>query len=138
MNVASKELCQDLEKVSHWEDTESAWLWIEAHNEYEVDNGDPLAFGHPPIPAYDLGYLLRKLPASVESKEYAGKFAQLWTRKDDGPNDDIESPITYFAWYLVVGIQDGVSDFGENADTPEDAAAKLAIELFNQGVLQHV
>jgi hypothetical protein len=26
--------------------------------------------------------------------------------------------------------------FGETADTPEDAAAKLAIELFKQGILK--
>jgi hypothetical protein len=58
------------------------------------------------IPAYDLGYLLRKLPQPYSIMAYStGR---------------------------LVAVQGEVT---ATADTPEDAAAKLAIELFKQGIL---
>lgn len=77
------------------------------------------------FPAYDLGYLLRKLPHSNH-----GHNLELVPRYDA-------------TWY--VGFSVGLTDLTVNnepeylmwaeADTPEDAAAKLAIELFKQNVL---
>lgn len=101
MNVASLDLCRELYELSGWGNTEFGWwpgarrLPVQtARSAYEV-------------PAYDLDYLLRKLPGVVELHHYATGD---WSCDTDG--------------------------FGfENADTPEDAACKLSIELFKHGVL---
>lgn len=66
------------------------------------------------VPSYDLGYLLRKLPLKHGNET-------LSLVHDDDPNRQ--------PWEC------GFSDLFVNADTPEDAACKLAIELFKQGVL---
>ena len=87
MNTASLELCKELFELSGWDGTAY---------EHELLNGKHYTRTLPVkemthfdqntyIPAYDLGYLLRKLPPSIQ-----------------------------------------------RADTPEDAASKLAIELFKQ------
>jgi hypothetical protein len=71
-----------------------------------------------PTPRYDLGYLLRKLPKHVEDQ---------WLHI---------APITDNKWaahYMMMGVKSAGQD--EWADTPEDAACKLAIELFKQGIL---
>lgn len=70
-------------------------------------------------PKYTLGYLLRKLPKHVGDQ---------WLRV---------APITDVMWaayYIVMGVKTAGQD--EWADTPEDAACKLAIELIKQGVLK--
>lgn len=109
MNVASLELCKELYELSWWDDTDK-WLHLKG-------NGDTMLFD--PIegqlmdcdaPAYDLSYLLRKLPDR-----------HAWLRYDE----DTEQ------WFMSNKLhQEEVSD-----DTPENAAAKLAIELFKQGIL---
>ena len=67
------------------------------------------------IPAYDLGYLMRMLPAGC----YVAQ------QSDEEANDP-QKP----QWAAL-----GYRDKGLFADTPEDAACKLAIELFKQGIL---
>lgn len=131
MNVASLELCKELYELSGWDRTDKSW-WIEQWGNFDTEvaryahkqDEDDTSTIH--YPAYDLGYLLRKLPNYVWSERYQEK-ARLWVRKDED---------NWFAWYFVNGIQDVVSEFGTNADTPEDATAKLAIELFKQGILK--
>lgn len=111
MNVASLELCKELYELSGWDDT--ARRHPSVHDKRE---------DWPP--AYTLGYLLRKLsqaeigvsiryvdsPHGVDLREWLHKF------------------IAYAPW-----MAQGDYPF---ADIPEDAAAKLAIELFKQGVLK--
>ncbi len=119
MNTASLELCKELYELSGWTKTHSVW-----HDDTAID---PIACGYEDIehaihfvPAYDLGYLLRKLPPKLE-----GHHLTLSTTR--GKN---EWGIWYESWALKTG-------FNRNyTDTPEDAAAKLAIELFKQGVLK--
>lgn len=67
------------------------------------------------LPRYDLGYLLRKLPLG----------SQVYT--------SIGKPNKYYAHYHE--LRGEKSGFCE-ADTPEDAACKLAIELFKKGILK--
>jgi hypothetical protein len=65
------------------------------------------------------------MPASIPSEEYEGDDAKLWIRKDSD---------TYFAYYFSLGHADIRSDLGEHAATPEDAVAKVAIEIFRRGI----
>lgn len=97
IDSASPELCKTLYELSGWEPSPG------------VTKGD----NH--WPAYNLGYLLRKLPEQVELKSY---FDGSW---------DCRHIDTDEAW----GVNGRM-----NGDTPEDATAKLAIELFKQGILK--
>lgn len=132
MYVASLELSKQLYEVSGWAETEF-WHYNTGATGWKVDTGHaPLPKGYYDnvekfVPAYDLGYLLRKLPKQLpdpdtgyESEDYLA--IQCFSN-------------SYSAWY-VDATGEPVPDFTENADTPEDALAKLAIRLFKQGVLK--
>jgi hypothetical protein len=120
MNVASLELCEELYGLSDWFDTYAKY--------YELDRIPQLlpsiTIGNEPLgvhqlvmkaPAYSLDYLLRQLPNKrVKLRNYS-----------DG----------HWKCQYTLDIGRHVKDYIEHADTPEDAAAKLAIELFKQGVL---
>lgn len=119
MNVADLELCKELYELSGWFDTYFFW---------DADNGvaekSEALLMHPTknCPAYDLGYLLRKLPAKIMGKNNMLIFLSLshsgsewWANYETGGNSRAEIQMS--------------------ADTPEDALTKLAIELFKQGVL---
>lgn len=116
MNVASLSLCKELYELSAWVTDK---LWVD-HEQLgtevmglEVENH--LGHGIARIcPAYDLGYLLRKLPNGVE----------LWKHLDDEYSMR-DNPSRYRG-----------SVFRKGYRTPEDAACKLAIELFKQGILK--
>lgn len=131
MNVASLELCEELYELSGWvdtlfdknEDTYRIWSYSRADYEMHVglrDGNEKLSDYQEAYPAYDLGYLLRKLP-----EEYPDAYA-LQIRRE--PSD---------CWYAGYYARTGDSDLRteSRADTPEDAAVKLAIELFKRGVL---
>jgi hypothetical protein len=98
MNVASLELCKALYELSGWAGDDSFG---------DMDSGKSAT------PAYDLGYLLRKLPQGTHIVKNTG----------DKPD--------YSCWSYLHENVDTV-----RADTPEDAACMLAIELFKQGVLK--
>lgn len=114
MNVASLELCKKLYELSGWLSTDFEYSGL---NEVvywppEVQAKDPRPF--PDIPAYDLGFLLRKLPVGCYvSKAKAHNTASTGNFR----SGRYGFPIT------------------ERADTPADAVTKLAIELFKQGIL---
>lgn len=57
MNVASKELCEELYKLSGWHNG-THWSIV----------GEPRAVTD--FPKYDLGYLLRKLPDAIHNHEH--------------------------------------------------------------------
>lgn len=113
MNVAELSLCKTLWELSGWGDTYARWsIKGDATGDHESARVNMLGVGD--IPAYDLGYLLRKLPAlcSVDSI----------SQKDGRREWSVSAPFKL--------------DTYTTADTPEDCAAKLAIELFKQGVLK--
>lgn len=122
MQTASLELCLELHKLSGWEDTDYSH-YTTAHDDYDHEHGyhgEP-AIGLtkainanvvllPDAPAYDLGFLLRKLP-------YTSKVAKVRENM-------------YLAARGDINVKD--KNF---ADTPENATAKLCIELFKQHIL---
>jgi hypothetical protein len=115
MHVASLENCKALYEVSGWKTEDFEWYH---HNTTDtpdltyVPGGSDL-YGEPVWPAYDLGYLLRQL-------------AVYW-------DTSIRSEVTQ---WCAETRTDRYNRFERaRADTPEDAACKLAIELFKQGVL---
>jgi hypothetical protein len=130
MNTASLELCTELYERSGWryDAGKNGWWYTNSRPDGELDTLALATSVSNSVPAYDLGYLLRKLPPYVDSKEYPGKPAYLdMGLRDNGP--------PWFVWYVALSEIDVISDFGVCAETPEDAAAKLCIELFKQGVL---
>lgn len=137
MNVASLELCKELYELSGWDNTLAGARerWIELPNNSwdclrlsDVEaNGFDKQLWFSGISAYDLGYLLRKLPARYwqeNEKRWDALHITKWDRLQNGG-------IVYTAEYWTVYN----APFKVEADTPEDAAVKLAIELFKQGVL---
>ncbi len=101
MNVASVKLCRKLYELSGWEPEPPFWKLPDATFKSRV-------------PAYSLGYLLRKLPRRYK-----------------------DMPLAMYAgtkgWEFSYGTADPhliVNDY-----TPEDAACKLAIKLFKQRLL---
>ncbi len=99
MQVADSELCRKLFVLSGWSDPDKN---PEVSEYAYTERGEP-------IPRYDLGYLLRKLPeATYLNKPYEGN---LWS-----------------CGYNM--------EFIGEADTPENAVCKLAIELWKQGILR--
>lgn len=108
MNTTSLELGRELYKLSGWKPTD----W-----QHGIKDGQPL---------YDLGYLLRKLPNYIE----------YW----DGGNEAGYLQLIHWSTHWSCGYEDvqgsSKSIMIHLNDTPEDAACKLAIELFKQGVLE--
>lgn len=140
MNVASLDLCQELAKLSGWNDTVKVW----SNRVYGGQAGTTVARAGSALtdtrkttarkwfvvsrnkrqteafPAYDAGYLLRKLPDNMKDKGHlhVGKWGHSYWR----------------AGYL--DFEPGWTDLRAFADTPEDALCLLAIDLFKQGVLK--
>ncbi len=108
MNVARLDLSKELYELSEWD---NGWYSYWGRGVVARDSTEQRI-----CPAYDLGYLLRKLPKmgsiSVTSIIGAG-----WEAVYHGNRGDL-----YERRY--------------QADTPEDAVCKLAIELFKQDILK--
>lgn len=119
MFVANQELCKELYELSGWGyDCEFHYLHREIFNRQprQSDLKDGIT-EEDYAPAYDLGYLLRKLPPTIPSD---GADWMLQMQRGSG------------GWFFAYGV-DWLESEG---DTPEDAACKLAIELIKSGVLQ--
>lgn len=114
MNVASLELCKELYELSGW----SSQI---THNEPTPSSS--LVDQVPICPAYDLGYLLRKLPVGSAIDKASDGFG---ARRPPvyGSPENVMQP----------GYKAQQTRFPAN--TPEDATAKLAIELWKQGMLK--
>jgi len=119
-HVASLELCKELYKLSAWKGT--FWKFYKNGDQVITHSG----IKKHQTSAYDLGYLLRKLPKVSPSNQDCYLTV---IHKNVPKNKKIDKRWTagYFegfgwSWYA-------------NADTPEDAACLLAIELFKQGIL---
>lgn len=130
MNVASLKLCKELYEISGWD---SKTLDVYAGDGFPGDAAKPRrvdSLGWSEIPAYDLGYLLRKLPGYLPKYERT-TYQGPWTLCM------VKSGNEYQFTYETVR-KNGYSDtmIHEYSDTPEDAAAKIAIELFKQSTLK--
>jgi hypothetical protein len=114
MAVASFDLCKELYELSGWIYDQHGFWWHDDSQQPHLCNvnhwpEDPL--GKELFPPYDLGYLLRKLPEGIELTNRNG-----WMAK--------------YSEFLPSRNQ------VIHADTPEDAACKLAVELFKQDILK--
>lgn len=140
MNVASLELSKELHELSGWDGT--LLRHIEASGFIDSSVGIGTVYDKTVglygtkvgcdecegqiivdfTPAYDLGYLMRKLQITADWTY--GRF-DLQHCSEDG------------RYYWCAGYNSFEPNFpsGESDDSPEDAAAKLAIELFKRGVL---
>lgn len=160
MNVASLECSKQLYELSKWgyyplerddELTHFQWRRFEGKTtgsvyfsyaeNYDQARRDPFDRRHPTgtthridvvCAAYDLAYLVQKLPRTLQNPNHV---------TDKGLDAtcvlfvsvDVDEHNRFVAGYdSVYGSR--VIYFAD-ADTPEDAVAMLAIELFNQGIL---
>lgn len=128
MNVAKLELCKRLYELSGWGYTHQSYndTGTEQHPHYELhdkvlDEEEPM-FAYP---AYSAGYLLRKLPPSLDVRQ--GNWFELYN--DSGDHWD--------AGYEYATSEPETSGYYQHADTPEDALALLCIRLIEEGILKH-
>ena len=118
MNFTSIEISRLLYELTRWEDTYAGYesgAELRVENEldsvYEAEGWVMDTKYRKDIPAYSLGYLLRKLPAGTD----VGKASD--------------------ALYLAhIGSQ--LKQHQQKAGNPEDALALLAINLIEKGVLK--
>lgn len=115
MNVASLELCKELYELSGLSDTDKWYM--------ETNNGGEHVVGYrhsrprnKTFPAYDLGFLFQQLKEPVSEIRFV--------------------PQMNGKWLLLYTVSGETEDYELFADTPEDAACKLACELFKQKVLR--
>lgn len=138
MTVASLELCKQLYKLSNWKIDEYPYAGYCTQPDCPGRQDGELIYGGYcescslavlDTPAYDLGFLLRKLP----------KYIPTYKNGTIHPADD-------YQLHIVGGFDnDWISQYAglgdlplyiQSADTPENALCKLAIELFKQGILK--
>jgi hypothetical protein len=114
MTVASIDLCKTLFSDSGWFGT--SLNYFRFHDGKETIEPRPMSgyISAQGIPAYDLGYLLRKLPPSTAIRK----------RPTNGATKEYSA---------FTAVRRGVVALDS---TPEDAAARLAIQLFKQAVLR--
>lgn len=143
MNTASFTLCRKLYELSGWElPAYTGYSWIEeklfinltrwhdtmgAGHDWirPLDNG-PERDATKCIPAYDLGYLLRKLPSEFSDSD--GNVYRLRGGKNQYYFFEYQSREDYdVRWWNISPFSKG---------SPEEAVCELAIELFKQEVLK--
>lgn len=130
-DVASLELCKELYELSVWGNEDGglkvAFSWYGSEDSMSlVHTLAALGGGYSVrIPAYDSGYLLRKLPP------YLG------TQDDDWLLRLMPSYLGE-TWSIgYAGLADTRFLHAQQAATPEDTLCLLTIELFKQGILKH-
>lgn len=119
-NVASLENCMTLHELSGWDETTFCHKTVLTGDELEfraislTEDARVGANARFLCPAYDLGYLLRKLP-----------------------DQTLLGTLPTGSWVIEYNPTPGkfTHEFEFVADTPENATTKLAIELFKQGIL---
>lgn len=132
-NVASLELCKELYELTggekalrSWHNTPFAWADVAIEHKppakpiWEprvVPNNFQALCDF--VPAYDLGYLLRKLPDHV----------RIYKNIEPSKRATNTAKADWYRAFLPFHAS-------ATADTSEDAACKLAIELFKQGILK--
>lgn len=127
MNIASLAPCKRLYELSEWEPEHREW-WGLLNGGYKAGISEVRQSGRFNseeiiCPAYDLGFLLRKLPKSHRPPDGYVDLFSLYLIDDD--------PAVVLVWAAGYGSQLAVE-----ADTPENAACELAIKLIEQGIIQ--
>lgn len=117
IDVASRELCKELYKLSGWTNDGPTWFKAKGKHWKTYNRIPTVKNSQDRLPAYDLGFVLRKLPKHLS-----------------GPSPLTLTYIIGNYWQASYGYYESVQR--ENADTPEDAAAKLCIQLIKQGILK--
>lgn len=132
MNTVSLKLCKELYKLSGWE-MENGDTY---YKKYSLTKwATPIPRGVHTLsgelewecPAYSLGYLLRKLPGHIAIT--STNWDNIHTEKPEGQELDYQAVACYQSNIKRLLVQ-------QTADTPEDAACKLAIELWKAKVLK--
>ena len=131
MNTASLENSKRLYELSGW-NTENHWYIPEPKTNtppYPVDKPyDPSIHGSigNRVPAYDAGYLLRRLPNVIQDPhDKIFRHFQMWMNGDGSIHAGCVEPYAH---------DDRVA-YAQVADTPEDALCLLAIKLFEEDTL---
>lgn len=130
MNVASLILCQKLYKLTGWNAKEignDMEVWAYGDGKASILSvGFTMGGTFDLCPAYELGFLLRKLPIQTDETSYLsinrGYFKGEEAYKCGYGNHTDKYILT--------------SEFSCIADTPEDAACKLLIELLKKGIIK--
>lgn len=146
MNVALLELCQELHDLSGWVDTGKAYgKWTPEDKKPFMAEYNYGEFGHDAFrvaPAYDLGYLLRKLPRVLRgsnSRERDGVFSLYAARKSSNwVASYIDTDCTIVRRRKAEADSNNYRNFywvQDSAQTPEEAVCKLALRLFKEGIL---
>ncbi len=158
-NEASLSLSKELFELTGWEDTDLYWIgqmaWGTKKIEYDLFRGQPDDIGDSWFdyneknlcyvggveaetilddvddfcPAYDLGFLIRKLPAYIRKHQYKYVFS-LDVSAVDNPTtiDDMGWSCSYTRGaYLYLS---------EKATTPEDCCCLLLIKLIKEKVIK--
>jgi hypothetical protein len=127
MMVASLSDCRELFALSGWGDTEWSYYCDEAHDDTPALNlSEPLKvvggvgyYDHR-YPAYDLGYLVRKLPVHYLQKFGNESYVARWVYPAP-TREQIELGTHHI--------------IGHSRTSPENALCRLAVNLFEAGVL---
>lgn len=128
-DVASLELSRELYELSGWEDTYFVSIipndGVKRYKRTVLSREEACTAehcNHKPVPAYTLGYLLRKLPPRIEPGKDPGCLS-------------VHS-LAGGSWIAQYDKQLDMPQFSEGGVTPENAACKLAIELIKQKVIK--
>lgn len=136
MHVANLELCKQLFELSRWADTEHCYYANGGSVNGDIVHQRSMVFDKPNnVPAYDLGYLLRKLPETIEWEGYY--YGLVWHKGGMSSFFEYSAPLISGEDKRLDITHSGLS-FDRRvfeADIPEAAACELAIELLKQGVL---
>lgn len=129
MNVASLELCKELHELSGWDDTPivrgDSWneglslgfgVWSRDHLMEGIVEGDI-------SPAYDLSYLLMRLPKLITLYQSEGSWSCHFQSSKTHQAIVNGSVIVLPYFWMTRG------------ETPEDAACSMAIDLFEHGII---
>lgn len=137
MNVASLENCKELYELSGWRDCSNTFeLWedSEGKERYTLSRQQMFMKSDLLCPAYDLSYLLRKLPHSTNGGKWRAVLQKEWHNGNGAEY--------WFASYVHINSMAQFQPISEQkalhiteGDTPEDAVARLCCELIKQGVL---
>lgn len=116
ISVADLAECKLLYQLSGWNG--QYWWW--SYREFADGSGGYVVVGEheapfhgSTYPAYDAGYLLRRLPACDLSKMSDGAFSAVWT-----------------------DYTDNSGSVGHSRTSPENALCRLAGLLFKEGILK--
>lgn len=152
--IASRRLCEELYELSGWNRTEFLWAappltddYMPIHRkELHKLNDDPVMVSsmYNSTFAYDLAYLLNRLPGTIRCREHSFWYRWRLTPLQKGYCISYQNDAWVTAHKSALK-RDGFSDdyiellqywqspqYGDNA---ADAVAKLAIELFKRGIL---